>query len=214
MIEWLSPEMVVQIIRMLEFIRAGCFCMGLLGAVLLMPSLSLRGGGSPLYGIAFILIAVGGAAGCTHGINTLQVERPFIITPGSSWNTSEYQPIVSLSDGQAFGMSGHGSFFLGIGSVSVNGQTTPQYVFYKNTSDGYQIGTMPAADVFVREDADQSGARIEWLYQHTLSDKKVFTDNGETYGGAESVALIKKYIHVPPGTVRVQFNLDSNLGGA
>jgi len=207
---WFEPT---QIINTLEVVRALCFLLAFFGVCCLIPLLSFQSGGGMMgvMGFVIILISMVMMGFATAEINTFQAERPFVVFPGYSFNTSDYQPIVSLSDGSTYGMSGGGSFFLGIGSVSVNGKTTPQYVFYKNLSDGYQLGTIPADDIVIREDADADNATIEWIYQHTISDKKVFSDNNESVGGGESKALIKKYIHVPKGTVIKQYKLDSEL---
>lgn len=207
---WFEPT---QIINTLEVVRTLCFLLAFFGVCLLIPLLSFQSGsgGRGIVGLVFIFGSMIVTGVTTGEINSLQADRPFVIYPSYSFNTSDYQPIVSLSDGSTYGMSGGGSFFLGIGSVSVNGKTTPQYVFYKNLSDGYQLGTIPAEDIIIKEDAGQNNATIEWLYQHTISDKKIFTDNNESVGGGESKALIKKYIHVPAGTVIKQYKLDSEL---
>jgi hypothetical protein len=207
---WFEP---VQIINTLEVVRTLCFLLAFFGVCLLIPLLSFQSGSGSMGVMGFVFIfgsiIVMGVA--TGEINSLQADRPFVTYPGYLFNTSDYQPIVSLSDGSTYGMSGGGSFFLGIGSVSVNGKTTPKYVFYKKLSDGYQLGTIPAEDIVIKEDAAQDNATIEWLYQHTISDKKVFKDNNESVGGGESKALLKKYIHVPAGTVIKQYKLDSEL---
>ena len=207
---WFEP---VQIINTLETIKLFCFIVAMFGALLLLPMFSMQNNslGMAFLGVILIFGSIGVGTFSNAESNNLQDLRPFVTYPGYAFNTSDYQPIVSLSDGSTYGMSSGGSFFLGIGSVSVNGKTTPQYVFYKKLSDGYQLGTIPAEDIVIKEDAAQDNATIEWLYQHTISDKKVFKDNNESVGGGESKALIKKYIHVPAGTVIKQYKLDSEL---
>jgi hypothetical protein len=207
---WVEP---VQIIGALETIKLFCFIVAMFGALLLLPMFSMQNNslGMAFLGVILIFGSIGVGAFSNAESNNLQDLRPFVTYPSYSFNTSDYQPIVSLSDGSTYGMSGGGSFFLGIGSVSVNGKTTPQYVFYKKLSDGYQLGTIPAEDIVIKEDAAQDNATIEWLYQYTISDRKVFKDNNESVGGGESKALLKKYIHVPAGTVIKQYKLDSEL---
>jgi len=209
---WVEPT---QIIAMLQTTYTLCFLAIFVGCLFILSAFSLQPGGGTLVaafiGVVIIVSAMCGGWFCNSEINSLQADRPFVTYPGYSFNTSDYQSIVSLSDGSTYGMSGGGSFFLGIGSISVNGKITPQYVFYKKLPDGYQLGTIPAEDIIIKEDAGQNNATIEWLYQHTISDKKVFSDNNESVGGGESKTLIKKYIHVPAGTVIKQYKLDSEL---
>ena len=209
----LSAQVNLTLIDVLFITQIAFGFMAFMGVMVLDPTLTLHNGGVSVavFGILMVVSGLVGAGVAGGEQQLLKNERPYESVPGYTFNTSEYQPIVSLSDGQTYGMSGRGSFFLGIGSVYVDGKTVPQYVFYKNLSEGYQLGTIPAEDVTIREDADKDGARIEWLYQHTVSEKITYTDNNETWGGKDTVTLIRKYIHVPPGTVIREYRLDSRL---
>jgi hypothetical protein len=213
----LSPEWILTFIGVLGDLKAIAFAVVCLGAFLMIPMFSMsRNTPLTVCFIGLILMASGGATALytNYEIGCLRNERVYTSVPSYIYTTSDYQPIMSLQDGQSYSMSGGGSFFLGIGSVSINGQTTPQYVFYKKLTDGYQLGTIPAGDIIIKEDADMNTSKIEWLYTHSVSEKKIYSDNGEIVGGTESVSLTSKYIHVPKGTVKINYNLDSKLWGA
>lgn len=156
-----------------------------------------------------IMLFLGGAYGQVWAND----QRPFTIIPANNWGTITTQNITSLSDGSTYSMNGHGSFFLGSGHVSLNGRTTTQYVFYKVMPDGYQIGTLDATNVFIRED-ENNYPYIEWDYTHTTAPLKRWDDNGDidyTQNGAESSVLTKTIIHVPKGTVIKDYTLDSEV---
>jgi len=139
--------------------------------------------------------------------------RPYTIIPEHSWNATTIQNITSLGDGQSYSMSGEGHFFLGSGSISINGHTSPQYVFYKVMPQGYQIGTLDATDVFVRED-ENNYPYIEWDYHHNIAPLKTMNDTHAVdyyINGAETVTLATTIIHIPNGTVIKDYKLDSAL---
>lgn len=153
-----------------------------------------------LLGIAMVIIGGVGWFVCDS-------QRPFETTPASSWNTIEIQNISSLSGGDSFGVLGHGSFFLGSGSATVNGNTRQIYTFFKVIpSGGYQKGTLDAEGVTVLEDAPLY-PYIEWDYSHARTPLKRYTDDGSISGGQVVDKLIATYIHVPNGTVMQEFKV-------
>lgn len=137
-------------------------------------------------------------------------QRPYTITPDHSWNTTQIQNITSLSSDQRWSMEGGGSFFLGCGQVSVNGGSVPQYVFYKVTPNGYQLGTIDATNVFIKEDENKY-PYIEWDYSHYTASLKRWDDDGSTkdyyMNGATTDKLMITYIHVPIGTIIKDYSL-------
>jgi hypothetical protein len=164
------------------------------------------------YGLLSIIISVLLICGSVYAYNELQDSRSFTIEPGYSFNTSTNQTIASLGDGSLEnGITSHGgSFFIGTGHISISGgESVPVYVFYKKlASDEYTQDYIPSKGVIIKTDEEKK-PNIEWIYQHVISDKKTYKDNGETVGGTENVTLIKTFIHVPNGTVKINYNLDS-----
>lgn len=152
-----------------------------------------------LIGIVMIFVGMGGAMFCMD-------HRPFETTPAQAWDTVEIQNISSLSGGDSFGISGRGSFFLGSGSATVNGNTREIYRFNKVFPGGHQRGTIDAEGVTVIEDA-QLYPYIEWKYSHATTEKKTYTDDGSTSGGYQVDKLMTTYIHVPNGTVMQEFKV-------
>ena len=141
-------------------------------------------------------------------------QRPYTITPEKQWTTTQIQNITSLSDDQRWSMNGGGSFFLGCGQVSINGGSVPQYIFYKVTPQGYQLGTLDATNVFIKED-ENNYPYIEWDYSHSTTALKQWSDDGSvdyTLNGAQTDTLTNTYIHVPKGTIIKDYSLDSKLG--
>ncbi len=137
-------------------------------------------------------------------------QRPYTITPEHSWNTTEIQNITSLSSDQSWSMNGGGNFFLGCGQVSINGGSHQEYVFYKITLNGYQLGTIDASNVFIKEDENKH-PYIEWDYSHYSSPLKQWSDDNSidhTLNGATSDTLVATYIHVPNGTIIKDYSLD------
>jgi hypothetical protein len=136
-------------------------------------------------------------------------QRPYTITPEKTWTTTDIQNITSLSGDQRWSINGGGSFFLGCGQVLINGGSVPQYVFYKITPNGYQIGTLDATNVFIKED-ENIYPFIEWEYSHSTLPLKRWDDNGDVdynMNGKETKSLIATYIHVPKGTVIKEYSL-------
>lgn len=98
---------------------------------------------------------------------------------------------------------------MGCGQVLINGGSVPQYVFYKITPNGYQIGTLDATNVFIKED-ENIYPFIEWEYSHSTLPLKRWDDNGDVdynMNGKETKSLIATYIHVPKGTVIKEYSL-------
>lgn len=136
-------------------------------------------------------------------------QRPHTIIPEKTWTTTDIQNITSLSGDQRWSINGGGSFFLGCGQVLINGGSVPQYVFYKITPNGYQIGTLDATNVFIKED-ENIYPFIEWEYSHSTLPLKRWDDNGDVdynMNGKETKSLIATYIHVPKGTVIKEYSL-------
>lgn len=136
-------------------------------------------------------------------------QRPFTITPEKEWTTTNIQNITSLSGDERWAIGGGGSFFLGCGQVYINGGSVPEYVFYKITSDGYQLGTLDATNVFIKEDENKY-PYIEWKYSHSTLQLKQWDDNGEVdyvMNGKGTSELIVTYIHVPNGTIIKEYSL-------
>lgn len=136
-------------------------------------------------------------------------QRPYTITPQHDWNTVQIQNITSLSDDQRWSMNGGGHFFLGSGTMIINGGSVHEYVFYKVTPNGYQLGTLDATNVFIKEDENKY-PYVEWVYSHTTNPLKRWDDDGTvdyTMNGKESVALVGTYIHVPDGTIIKDYSL-------
>jgi len=138
-----------------------------------------------------------------------EAQRPYTMTPQHNWDTTQIQNITSLSDDQRWSMNGGGSFFLGCGQVYVNGESINEYVFYKITPNGYQLGTLDAVNVFIKEDENKY-PYVEWVYSHTTNPLKQWNDNGEidyNMNGKETSKLIATYIHVPNGTIIKDYSL-------
>ncbi len=136
-------------------------------------------------------------------------QRPYTITPQNTWNDIQIQNITSLSEDQRWSMNGGGSFFLGCGRAHINGGSVNQYVFYKVTPNGYQLGTLDADNVFIKEDENKY-PYIELDYLHTTNPLKQWDDDGKidyTMNGAETSKLIATYIHVPIGTIIRDYSL-------
>ena len=164
--------------------------------------------------ICIIMAIVGLACMGPHMAPNTEIQinalRANITTDAYSFSTSTIQPIVSLKDSSSYSSSGNGRFFLGSGSFTTNGQTTTQHVFYKTVGDGYQLDRLNSDGVIVKED-NQTSPNIEWVYRHTVSEKKEYLDNNETSGGIDRVSLYATYIHVPKGTVIQDYKLDSEV---
>lgn len=136
-------------------------------------------------------------------------QRPYTTAPEHNWNTTQIQNITSLSDDQRWSMNGGGSFFLGCGRVSINGDSVPEYVFYKITPNGYQLGTLDATNVFIKEDENKY-PYVEWDYLHTTAPLKQWTDDNSVdykMNGEETSKLVATYIHVPNGTIIKDYSL-------
>jgi hypothetical protein len=130
-------------------------------------------------------------------------QRQYTVTPSNSWSTTQIQNITSLSEEQRWSMNGGGLFFLGCGQVYINGGSINQYVFYKVTPNGYQLGTLNATDVFIKEDENKY-PYVEWVYSHTTTPLKQWNDDGSVdyqMNGKETATLVATYIHVPNGTI-------------
>jgi hypothetical protein len=137
-------------------------------------------------------------------------QRPVTITPDRSWNTTQIQNITSISNDQRWSMEGGGSFFLGCGEVSVNGGSSQEYTFYKVTPNGYQLGTLDATNVFIKEDENKY-PYIEWDYSHYTTPLKRWDDDGSVdkfdMNGETTDKLMITYIHVPNGTIIKDYSL-------
>ncbi len=168
-----------------------------------------------IFGVVLLVFGVLSILGCQYGIDYINNNRPFEITPAYEYNQSTFQQIASLKDNSVTnGINGHGAFFLGCGGMTISGgNTIPVYVFYKKMPDEEYIqGSIPSENVYIKEDGGDD-PKIEWIYHHSVTEKKVFGDNGETIGGSDSNSLIKTVIHIPVGTVKVDYNLDAGYGG-
>lgn len=184
-------------------------------SVLTSPGRSPGGNGTLIFGGIVFAIGIILTLSANYGIDYVNANRPFEITHAHGFVESKYQPIASLKDNAVTnGITGRGSFFLGCGAISISGgNTIPVYVFYKRTPDNEFIqDTLPSANVYIKEDGGND-PKIEWIYNHYVTEKKVYTDNGETIGGADTVTLTKTRIHVPKDTIKVDYKLDSSYTG-
>lgn len=220
-----SPLEAIKVLGIMKNTFVLIFLIALVGLIFIPPILEAGFRSSIILGLLIIIIWAAFIIGGGYmGLSVIpaweqqmQDLRPHYFTSATEFNTSEYQSIASLNDGQSFSMSGHGSagfaFFLGFGSMSINGQTTPEYIFYKVTgNESYMLDTLPAAGVTIREDGGNN-PRIEKVYHHSVTAKIVYTDDNETSGGDESMCQTGMFIHVPKGTIIRNYRLDSNLGG-
>lgn len=157
----------------------------------------------------------------TIAINYLEGEhdkaRTYSIVPAYVYNSSTHQEIVSLGSDTEYTMSGSGkyrtAFTIGSGSMTINGNTFPVYVYYKKLGDrSYMRDQIPSTGVFINED-NETQPNIEIVTQHTTSEKHIYDDNGEVRGGVESSSVIKTIIHVPEGTIVKELNLVAGQGG-
>jgi hypothetical protein len=129
--------------------------------------------------------------------------NPFTELPERDWNTIEIQNITSLSRDQSSSIHGGASFLLGTGHGVINGKTVTEYTFYKVLPDGYQVGTMDATNVFIREDENRF-PYIEQDHHHSKLATKIYNDTGniDLYEyGFETDTVTKTVIHVPNGTI-------------
>lgn len=136
-------------------------------------------------------------------------QRPVTITPAKEWTTTDIQNITSLSGDQRWSVNGGGSFFLGSGAIQINGKSTHEYIFYKTTPNGYQLGTLDATNVFIKED-ENVYPYIEWVYSHSTLPLKRWEDEEKVdwnMDGEETTRLVATYIHVPNGTVIKEYTL-------
>jgi hypothetical protein len=169
-----------------------------------------------LIGFIGIILIVGGM----YTSDWATSQRPINITSGSEWNSTTIQNITSLSNNQNWIINGHGSFesaftLIRQGTTNINGGTGEEYVFYKVMPQGYQIGTLDATNVFVRED-ENTYPYIEWDYQHIISAVTRFSDDETLVGirdprysgnGVETDTLTETIIHVPNGTIIKDYSL-------
>ncbi len=136
-------------------------------------------------------------------------QRPVTITPAKEWTTTNIQNITSLSGNQRWSVDGGGSFLLGSGTIYINGGSVHEYAFYKTTPNGYQLGTLDATNVFIKEDENKY-PYIEWVYSHSKKPLKQWEDEVKVdwnMDGEETTRLVATYIHVPNGTVIKEYTL-------
>ena len=152
-----------------------------------------------IFGIVLMCIGIGTGMWCVD-------HRPYDTTPAYSWDVTTIQNITSLSNDDAFGISGKGSFTLGSGTSMVGGNTRQIYTFFKVLPEGYQRGTIDAENVIISED-EQTFPYIEWNYRHTKSERRVYLDNGDSFGGIQTDVLVSTYIHVPKNTVVKEYKI-------
>jgi hypothetical protein len=136
-------------------------------------------------------------------------QRPVTITPAKEWTTTDIQNISSLSGNQRWSVDGGGSFLLGSGTIYINGGSVHEYAFYKTTPNGYQLGTLDATNVFIKEDENKY-PYIEWVYSHSKKPLKQWGDEVKVdwkMDGKETTSLVATYIHVPNGTVIKEYTL-------
>jgi hypothetical protein len=211
-----TPNPLVAI-SMLETLRTGVLLMACLGAVIVFVSGMFMSSGHPELWIASIIVGVimfgGGLHLGWHVIPGWQQDfnnqRPFEIEQGKEFNTSEFQEIISIGDGQSNSISGKGRFFLGIGALSIVGGDT-RYFYYKKDGPGYSFDSVPTTGTIIIEDGD-ADPRVEWVTHHSISEKKIYTDNYQLEGGTETKGLFVTFIHVPKETIKRAFILDTKV---
>jgi hypothetical protein len=171
------------------------------GFFLIFIAFGIREPGLILLGIMLIIMG---------GIFTAQLSNTDYTTiPGKTWNTTEIQNITSLSADTAWEINGHGKFVLGSGRSVINGQSSHEYTFYKVTPDGYQMGTINAEGVFIRQD-EETFPYIERVHQHVKTDTVVYNNTGQVdsiYNGWETDSVIMTVFHVPNGTIMKDYSV-------